>query len=67
MWCPVLNFFQLILGIVSKLILNIVDEGLRIPKVLPEEDFELWPRDWNGALRAAFVLSQSETDDVTEK
>ena len=67
MWCLVSGLFQLVLGVPSKLTPNVVDEGLRIPEVLSEEGFELWPRDRSGALVAALVLSPSEADGATEE
>ena len=41
MGCPVLSFFQLVLGIPSKLIPDTVNKGLRAPEILPEEGLEL--------------------------
>ena len=67
MWYTVLGFFQLVLGVFSKLTPDIVDESLRILEVLSEKGFEFWPRDWNGALVAVLVLSPSETDNAMEK
>ena len=42
-WCPVSGFFQLVLGVPSKLIPDIVDKGLRIPEIFLEKGFEFWP------------------------
>ena len=66
-WCPLSGLFQLVLGVPSKLTPDIVNKGLRIPEVLSEEGFELWPRDQSGALVAALVLSSSEADTATEE
>ena len=66
-WCLVSGFFQLILGVFSKLIPNIVNKDLRIPKILLEKDFEFWPHDWSNALVAALVLSPSKVDGTMKK
>ena len=67
MWCPVSNLFQLVLGVPSKLILDIVNEDLRILEIFLEKDFEFWLHDWSGALVAALVLSLSEVDGAMNK
>ena len=38
---PVLGFFQLVLGVPSKLTLDTVNEGLGTPKILLKEGLEL--------------------------
>ena len=67
MRCPISDFFQLILGVLPKLTPDAVNEGLRASEVLMEEDLELWPRNWSGALVAALVLGPSEADGATEE
>ena len=41
MGCPVLSFFQLVLGVSPKLTPDIVNKGLETPEIFSEEGFEL--------------------------
>ena len=66
-WCPISGLFQLVLGVPSKLTPDVVNENLRISEIFPEEGFEFWLRDWNGALVTAVVLSLFEADGATEE
>ena len=61
------GFFQLVLGVPPKLTLDAVNKSLGASKVLLKEGFELWLRDGSSAFVAAFVLSSSEADGITEK
>ena len=63
----VLGFFQLVLGVPSKLALNAINKSLGVPKVLLEEGLELWPRNQSSALVAALVLCTSEADSAIDK
>ena len=65
--CPISDFFQLILEVPLKLAPDAIDEVLKTYKILLEEGFKLWPRDWSGALVVALVLNPSETDGAMEK
>ena len=66
MRCQVLDFFQLILGVTPKLILDIVNQGLETTKVLYEEDFEVGLYNRNVVFVVAFVLSLSESNSTVE-
>ena len=66
MGCPILDFFQLILGVPPKLTPDAVNESLRASEVFLEESLELWPRDRSGAFVVTLVLSPSEADGATE-
>ena len=61
------SFFQLVLGISSKLASHAIDKGLGVFEVLSEEVLELRPRDYSGAFVAALVLGPSEANGATEK
>ena len=63
----VLTFFQLILGVPSKLTPDTINKRLGVCKVLLEESLELWPRDWSGALIRALVLGSSKADGAAEE
>ena len=65
--CPVSGFFQLVLGVPSKLTPDTINKGLGAPKVLSEEDFELWLCDESGAFVASLVLGSSEADGTMEE
>lgn len=65
--CPILGFFQLILGVSSNLTPNIADTGLEISKVILEKDFKLRPHDKRGTLEVALILSPSEADGTAKK
>ena len=67
MGCPILDFFQLILGVPPKLTPDAINKGLSAFEVLLEEGFELWPHDRSGALVATLVLSLSEADRATKE
>ena len=71
MGCPVLGFFQLVLGVPPKLTPDTVNEGLETPEILLKEGYKLWPRDGSdafvAALVAALVLSPFKADGTTEK
>ena len=67
LWCLVSGFFQLVLGVFSKLILNIVNKGLKIPKVLSKKSFKFWLHDKNGAIVMVFMLNLFEVDSTVEK
>lgn len=67
MRCLVSSFFQLILGVPYKLILNIVNKSLGISEVYQEEGFELGPRNWSGVFMAALVLNPSEPNGATKE
>ena len=61
------DFFQLVLGVLPKLIPDNVNEGLGAPKILPEKGLELWLRDGSGAFMALLMLGSSEADGTTEE
>ena len=67
MGCPVLGFFQLVLGVYLKLTPDTVNKSLRASEVFLEESLELWPCDRSGAFVAVLVLSSSEADGITEE
>ena len=63
----ILSFFQLILGIPSKLALDAINKGLGVPQIFLKESFELWPRDQSGTFVAVLVLGLSEADGNVEE
>ena len=63
----ILSFFQLVLGVSSKLALNAIDKCLAVREVFLEKSFELKLRDRSGVLVTAIVLSPSEVDSVVEE
>ena len=65
--CIILDFFQLVQGILSKLTSYVIDKGLRISKILLEKDLRVRLRNRNSTLVAALVLGQYETDGATKK
>ena len=67
MWYPVLGFFQLILKILSKLIPDVVNQSLKIPKVFFKEGFELESYKKNDALVVALVMSSSEANSAIKE
>ena len=67
MRCSILGFFLLILGILSKLTLNIVDKNLEIFDVFPKENFELRSNDESDALMVVLMLSLSKANSGTKK
>ena len=64
--CPVLDFFQIVLKISLKLILDIVNKSLENFKVIFKEGFKVKSHNKTGALVAVFVLSPSKADGTTE-
>ena len=66
MRCLVLGFFQLILGVLPKLILEVVNEGLKTSKIFLKESFKLKLYDKSGAFMVALMLSSSEIDGTIE-
>lgn len=67
MRCIILGFFQLVLGVFSKLFLYVIDKGLKFFKIILEESFEVIPCDWSGVFIAALVLSLSKADGATKE
>lgn len=67
MWCPVLGFLQLILGILPKFALDIINENLRIFKIFLEKSLKLWLYDKNSALIVALVLGPLNVDSATKE
>ena len=67
MRCPISGFFQLVLGVLSKLTPNIINKSLVIFEIFSKEGFKLRPYDWNDAFMVAFMLSLSEADNTIEK
>ena len=65
--CPILGLFQVLLGVISKLIPDIVDKSLRISKILFEKSFKIGSCDKSSALVATYVLNLSKADEVIEK
>lgn len=61
------GFFQLILEVLSKLIPNIVNKGLRISKVFSKEGFEFRPYNGSNVFVMALVLSPYKADDAPEE
>lgn len=57
----------MVLRISLKLILNIVNKGLRIPNILFKQDFEFRLYDKSSAFVVAFVLSLFEADSTIKK
>lgn len=56
----------MILGVLSKLILKVVNKGLGVTKVFSEKHFEVRPFDKIGGFVVALILSPSEADGATE-
>ena len=67
MRCPILGFFQLILGIFSKLTLDIVNKSLGISEVFSKKDFEFRSCDQSGTLMTILILSLSKADGAMRK
>lgn len=65
--CSISHFFQLVLGISSKFIPNIVNKGLEISKGFSEEGLELKLYNRGGAFMAVFTLSSLDADGVTKE
>ena len=65
-WCPVLGLFQLVLRVSFKLILNIIDKSLKIPKVFLEKGFEIRPNNRKNTFMAILVLNLSEVNNITK-
>lgn len=63
----VLNFFQLVLEIFSKLVLNIVNQSFRISKIFLKKSFELKLHDEDNALLAMFILSLLQVNNTIKK
>ena len=61
------RFFQLVLGVFFKLVLNAINKYLKVLEVFLEKGFEFWPRDWSNAFVAALVLGLSEIDGATKE
>ena len=61
------SFFQLVLGVPSKLAPDAINKGLGVPEIFLEEVLELRPHDRSGALIAALVLGPSEADGATKE
>ena len=60
------SFFQLVLGVPSKLILDIIDKGLEISKVFLKENLTIKSHNRIDAFVAAFILKLSEANGATE-
>lgn len=60
------SFFQLILGVSSKLTPDCINKGLRISEILLEERFEVKLRVKNGIFVAVLMLSLFEADGTTK-
>ena len=67
MECLVLDFFQLVLGILPKLTPDAINKSLGASKIFSEEGLEIWLCDESGAFVAALVLNLSEADGTTEE
>ena len=63
----ILSFFKLVLGVSSKITLNIVDKNLGISKVFLKEDFEFKIYNWSDAFAAAIILGPFENDNIIKK
>ena len=61
------GFFQLVLGVLSKLTSDTVNKSLEAPEIFPEEGIEFWPRDGSDAFVTLLVLSLSKADGATEE
>ena len=61
------SFFQLVLGVLSKFASDTINKSLKVPKVLLEKGFKLWPRDRSGALVLTLMLGPSEADGAAEE
>ena len=61
------SFFQLVLGIFSKLIPNAINKSLGVLKVFSEKGLELWLRDLNSSLVIMLVLGPFEADNAIEE
>ena len=57
----------MILRVVFELILDIVDKGLKIFKILLKESFNVKLGDKNGALMTAIILDLVKADNTIEK
>ena len=62
-----MGFFQLILEVFSKLILNIANKNLRISKVFLKEGFKVRPCNKSDTLVIAFMLSPPKTNSAIEE
>lgn len=67
MECPILHFFQLVLGVFLKLIFDIVNKGFKIPKVFSKKSFKIRLYNKSGTLMTALMLNLFEADSATEK
>lgn len=67
MWNLVLGFFQLILGVFSKLDPDVINEKLEVIGVFLQEDLEFWLFNCNNALMMVLVLSLPKIDNVAKK
>ena len=61
------SFFQLVLGVSSKLTLDAINKGLGVSEVLLEEGLELWLHDWSGTFVAALILGLSKADNTMKE
>lgn len=61
-----MGLFQLVLRVFFELILNIINKGLEILKILLKKGFKVKPHNGSGTLIAAFVLSSSEANNATK-
>ena len=61
------SFFQLVLGIPSKLTLDAIDKSLEVFKVFLEESLEVRLRSQSNFLVAALMLGLSEADNAVKK
>lgn len=67
MRCLILSFFQLVLEVFSKLILDIIDKSLGVLEVFLEEGFKVGPNDRNDALIVAPVLGLFDANSATKE
>ena len=65
--CSISSFFQLVLGVLSKLTPDTVNKDLRVSEIFLEESFEVGPRDRSGAFVVVLVLSPFNADRATKK
>lgn len=57
----------MILGIFLKLILDIINKGLKISKILSKKDFNFWLYNKSDVLGAVLVLNSPKTNSDIKK
>ena len=63
----VLSLFYLVLGVPSKLVPDLIDKGLGVPKVFLKKGLKLWLYNWSGAFVTALMLGSFEAGGAAEE